>query len=539
MPLFDAYQPTAASAVPVDAEPAYPETGHTPPKGTLSASVMPWTKVTTNERRNCLTDKPWQAKVRECDRDGPGIVGAALDLPAATSMLLDLCIRRPAPGGKGYEIVRDDPLLTAVLGMWRGEHIDQKLLFSRLLRSLDAVGEAYMVLHNADHGGRLWWQLAQTTNCHDGKDGTTIIRTRPDAREGDTAFKRVPDRFVYHALVSDVEWEGEPWSHLRRGLDHLDQYKAAMRNIGRNLDSQLAMNGVLWAEAVSQKTSWPDHMKAWAHQAITSDDGIEAVMPFLMTTKSKPEWIDIGRGDHQDQLQVAEMFLKEFARSSDLPTVMLLEGPAQGKYFNSIVEQEWFADTNMQPRWQRAASTVTHTHLRPLLQSLPESFTSHLNIGELEVWADDTRIRGRTDNTKEICDAFDKGIASRQAVADAVGLDPGQIIDLPDGVSDYEAWLATRAPATLANRERGNPGVQGLIDEDPALVDRLEMGLPTIVPGVPEMPSPAELAAPPPLPPAVTATADPVDVADAAAGVANALHRGVPDYWDELVPTIR
>ena len=500
------------------------------PADHVAAGVTPWPKIASSERRWCLEDAEWQSAVRKYDRLGdPGIVGATLDIPASTSHLLELCVRRRSQCGYGGEVIHDDPLLTAVLGMWRGETYDQKHLFARLMRTLDAVGECYMVMWNADRPGRIYWQLAQTTNCRDNKDGTTTIRTRPDARPGEQGHRTAPDHWVYRAMVSDLEWEGEAWSPVRRGLPHIEQYRSVMRNIGRNLDSQLAMNGVLWAQAAAVKPEWPEHMKAWSHRAITSDDGIEAVMPFvLVTAGDKPEFIDVGRGDHKDQIEVAELFLKSFAQSQDVPTNMILEGPAQGKFLNSFLESDYMADVVMSPRWQRACSLITESHLRPLLHALPSEMTAHLKIDELEVWADDTRVRSRPDNSDKLIRLYELGVITREALAECASVDADQVLELPDGVTPFEAWLASRAPATLSNRERGNPGVQGLIDDDfdadrvmPGIINN-EPDIPALAPGSFEPPTPTFAA----------------EVIEATAEIVNEIDKQqLPDYWHDLIPT--
>lgn len=488
----------------------------------VAATVSSFSMLNRRDRQDLLTDETWQQKVRLYDREGPGIVGASLDMPAATSMLLEMCIRKRT--ASGFEIVKDDPVLTAILRMWRGESLDQRHLFSRLLRTLDAVAECYLVLWNADRPGRLYWQLAQTTNVTDNRDGTVTIRERPGARRGDRWHRMIADRWCYHAMNSDLEWAGSPWSPLRRALPHIEQYKAAMRGISRNLDSQLAMNGVLWAKAVGEATQWPDSIKNWAARAISSDDGPESVIPFPMSTAEEPKFIDIGRKDHADQIEVANLFLKAFAQSSDLPTQMLLEGPGGGtNHWSAYLEGDFYADMTMAPRWQRACAIITETHLRPLLRGLPDT-AGYLNPDDYSVWCDDVRIRTRTDNTERIIAGRDLGVTSREALAEAIGLEPEQVMELPDGITEFEAWLAARAPATLLNREATEPSggaLDAVVPDPPTAVtepDRDES----------ENRANADLDNGPPATPAVIEAT--VDINGELAGRR-------PDYWLELVPS--
>ena len=53
----------------------------------IAASVIPWTHYGRQDKSLVLDQETWQQKLRHFDRNGPGIVGASLDMPAATSML--------------------------------------------------------------------------------------------------------------------------------------------------------------------------------------------------------------------------------------------------------------------------------------------------------------------------------------------------------------------------------------------------------------------------------------------------------------------
>lgn len=517
---------------------------------TIAATAAPLASFTSRERQQLSLDAAWQSRIRHFDRVGPGIVGASLDMPAATAMLLNLCIRKRT--ASGYEVVKDDPVLTALLQMWRGDSMDQRMLFSRLIRTLDGPAECYLILHNADRRvgqGRLYWQLAQTTNVSDNRDGTTTIRGLPHARPGDKYHQVVNNRWVYHAMNSDLEWEGQAWSALRRGLPHIEQYKAAMRRISRDLDSALAMNGVMWAKAVGQATGWVDAFQAWAQRGITSDDGVESVVPFPMTTAEKPEWIEVGRSADGAAIEVANLFLKAFAQSTDLPTSMLLEGPGQaGNHWSAYLEGDFYADMTMAPRWARACSIITETHLRPLMRGLPQT-TGGLNPDDYEVWADDVRIRTRTDNTERVLRAREMGVATTEAVAEAVGLSSDQVMERPEGVSDYEGWLISsgRTRQSDAPTEEDEPPAEpGDDDEGGGGPEANGVGTGTLIPG--EVRDPGEpnivdsiltvqraLNSGGPTPPGGGAP-DP-SVQAAIIEVEGELRSRRPEYWNELVPT--
>lgn len=456
----------------------------------IAAEVTPWSAIGPRDRRLICSDADWQVQARTYAREGPGIFGSALDIAAAASSLLRLVIRRRTPNG--WVEVTDDQHLTAVLALWAGRSSDQMQMFSNLVRSLDMVGEAYMVLHHQPGRGRLHWQLAQTTNVSDNRDGTSSIVTRPGARPGDRGHKIVPDNQVFHVWTPDLEWEDEPWSPMRRAIPHISDYRLVMRNIGRNLRSQLAVNGIVWSKADEHGIEWQDQLRGWAQRAFQSHDGVEAVMPFAMSTTEKPEWIDIGRGDHGDQIEVAQMFLKSFAQSIDLPTNLVIEGPGQGNHWSSYLENDWFAEVSMGPRWQRACQIITDTHLRPLLRALGARFG--YNADDFQVWADDSALRGKTDNADRILSLWDRGLIDDAVLATSFGLTADDLRDYPPGVTSYENWLTTRNPALAGNAGFG-PTVTGgdeELDEDP---NRLVPGVTTGFDGPPDRPDDGPMSA--------------------------------------------
>jgi hypothetical protein len=423
----------------------------TAPQEALMASVTPWASLDESQRRHHLTETEWATKIRKYDREGPGIVGAALDLPAATSTLLNLVIQERTPAG--WETI-NDPYLNTILGLFQGDCMTQGDLVKQMIRTLDAVGAGYLITHT-DNAGRWWYSIVQTTNVRDTRDGYVEIRTRPMAREGTGGYLRIEDRYVHYFHTADPEWADMPWSPMCRALPHIEQYRCADRNITRNLDSQLAMNGILWAEATAQGSDWPARAKAWAHKAKTQEGGVEQVAPFMMSTKSEPKWLDIGRGNHADQIEVVNMALMGIARATDIPNKWLTEGPGSEKFANSYFQDDFYADYTMRPRWSRVVGVITEAFFQPWVRTLGSS--RGYNPENLRVWADDSALRSKTDNSAQQIDLMKCGVATREAAAEAAGLRPDQVLELPAGVSEAE-WLLA-----ITGRSLPRPD----IEEDP------------------------------------------------------------------------
>lgn len=458
----------------------------------LMASITPYTAFSGMlGRQQARRDLDWQKKGRKYDREGPGIVGAALDIPAATSTLASLTVQV-------YEDCEwqdsNDPLLKRILQLWAGKSCDQTELLRRLIRTLDGPGEGYQILHN-DGQGDWWYQIAQTSNVTDGRNGQVEVRTRSTAQEGSRWHTIIDPQYVTHFHVADPEWEDEAWSPLRRGLPDLEQYRSACRTIGRNLDSQLAMNGIMWAEAVVGGSKWIQNYQSWAMRAINGDDGIEAVAPFPMSTVNEPKFIDVGRKDHSDQMAVADKNLISFARSMDTPTKMLVDGPGTANHWGDYIMNDYYADFTMSPRLRRAAGIVTAGHMRPWIKAI-DAAASRYDPDKVRVWFEDSRIRTKTDNTDLICKAYEAGVANDSALAELAELRPDQIIQRPAEIDEYEAWLI---------RKTGNPSALAALAAEQGEVEgqQIRPGMRTNNPGEPTRPLEAGLEA---------------------------------DYWDDLVP---
>lgn len=432
----------------------------------MRAAVTPYWEYTPSDIRWVREDTKAQARIRTYDREGPGIVGAMLDIPHGLAAHVRLVVQKRNPDGSWERT--DDPAANAILNLWRGDGCDQISLYQKLIRLLDGPGEAAQFIQQNKTTGQWEYRLLSTTNIMSSRTpGLVAIRTRPNAKPGSRWYKETQARFIQHYHFEDPEWPDEPWSKMHRVLPHVETYRRAMRTIGRNLDSQLAMNGILWAEATAKSgKNWIAAYMDWARKAVDNDTGPESVVAFPLQSVSKPEWIDVGRASHEDQLLVAEAAVKEIARASDLPTLMVTEGPGSANHWNDIAIADWVADFTMYPRNVAAVGMITQGHFRPWAKVLG-LFAD--DPGKYRVWFDDSRIRGKTDNSSDVYRLQEQGVATREAAAEAAGLTPDQVLELPDGMSEYEHWLLTAAPGALQRRPEPVPQQSPGMPEPPPI----------------------------------------------------------------------
>jgi hypothetical protein len=158
------------------------------------------------------------------------------------------------------------------------------------------------------------------------------------------------------------------------------------------------------------------------------------------------------------------------------------------------------------------------------MRGLPDS-VGNLNPDDYEIWADDTKIRTKTDNTERILKGREMGIVAREPVAEAIGLNPSDILDLPSDVTDFEQWLITRGSQVAVTAV-----ARDIVDED---------GEPFRAPSGADVEEPDrdqsrqrlanQLEAGPPDPPDG-------EIEAAIIEVSGELRSRRPSYWDDLVP---
>lgn len=385
---------------------------------------------------------PWQDLYTKYDRGGPGIVGASSNIPSQTSKLITFHCQQLNTSSGVWED-SDDPIVHATLALFRGERKDGTDLVSKLIRMLDGRGETFG--YRYDYHGRPAYDLVNRANLTLGQDGTTEIRTRPDARPGSRWWRRVPTKHIVHVHNEDEEWPGQPTSPFQRVLPDLQTYLLIVRALGRHYKSRLALNGVLWAAATADAApTWPDKVKRWASQsaADVSDRDPRSVTPFSLATAEEPKWIRTHAPLEQIDIDTADYFLRAFCRGTDFPTKMLFDGPGSANHWGDYVINDYYADFVMYPRAVKAADILTHWVLRPWASQLQT--WGNRNPDHFRVWFDLTMVRTRTDNTDRILALGNQGIVNRSALAKSVGMRDDQLIEIPEGLTEAEWWMATK-----------------------------------------------------------------------------------------------
>ena len=460
----------------------------------------------------------WQTKVREYDRDGPGVCGFYLDLIDLLASLCPLIIEEQQDNG---EWVRsDNPVLNTLLRGYSSALIPQAELVGRHARHRESMGEAWLV-----NSEELGWNVVTVPN---------ITMTKNGVQWHDPfGIKRItPENRVWKSWVHDPYEPWKPHSPLRRSLDDLRRLKAAVRNQTRSAESPLATNGMMafpddgnglrpladndddFTDADQLVADYIELAKA----SFENDDHPAAAVPFPMIGGA-PEYVEVGRGIDSTALQVEEKALESFARSVNFPAQLLTNGPGSANHWNEWLLEEAQRKMGLSPKLVPVCADITVAFLRPMAQLAARKIGDFdaQRINKYRVGFDTTFLTSKPDNTSQLMTAWSQGVIDREAVIDGLGLPQDSMLEIPDGMQEYTHWqLATQKPgAPYAEVDENGALVEapdlfgGEGDPFAALAggppggDGGQMALPFGAPGgeLPAGPEGAEAAQPPAAPP--------------------------------------
>ena len=295
------------------------------------------------------------------------------------------------------------------------------------------------------------------------RPGWSTYTTSRNARIGDRGYHEVNDRFLWYFHHPDPSYPDDPWSPILAGAESIYRYEKAYRHVGRTLDQKLAISSILWAKATTQGSNWQKNVWDWAFAGAENDDGIESISPLLMSTEQKPEFLPGPDKVYQDQLIIGEDALKSFARSQDYPTIWLTDSVGVSKYDNEDAVLINYLDNSIASLKAEVADIATRVHLRPMLEAT--ELGRGLDPSEYRFHLSDLNLRPQRDNDHDPLELYRQGLLTRGELARQCGIDPVGMLSLPDGIGEYEHWLATQAPAAISTSPYG---VSGIHRPDPA-----------------------------------------------------------------------
>lgn len=392
--------------------------------------------------------RPWQAEVREYDRDGPGVCGFYLDL---VQLLASLCpLVAETRNTSGEWVKSSDAVLNTLLDGYVSPLATQSELIGEHVRHRESMGEAWLI--DSEHLG---WNVVTVPNVT--VAGDTIQWTDPYGRKRIT-----PQRRVWKSWVRDPYEPWQPVSPLRRAIPDLRRLRAAMRNQTRSAESPLATNGIL-AFADDQGSTRPlaeePHHFTGADQVVSDfldlakisskdDDSVAAAVPFPVVGPP-PTYVEVGRGIDSTSLQVEDKALEAFSRSVNFPAQLLTNGPGSSNHWNEWLLEESQRKMGLSPKMRPACDDVTQAYYRPMLSLARERIgdLEGIELHRVRVGFDTSFLTSQPDNTAQLLQAWGNGVIKREYIVEALNLPEEAILDIPEGMAEYAHWeLATNKP---------------------------------------------------------------------------------------------
>lgn len=385
----------------------------------------------------------WQQQVVRYDRDGPGVLGYYLDMVATLASLCPLVVQ--VRDHRGVWSTTDDPVLSAALTGYRSVLADQHELVSMHVRHREALGEAWLM-----HVDDLGWSVATVPNVQAMSDGSVRFTDMYGKQ------RKVPADRVWKSWVADPYEPWRPTSPVRRALPELRRLKAATRNQTRAAESRLTTNGLIAfkpdQDGVRPLLSADDALPinateqivndfvALAKESFADDDSPAAWVPFPYVGEPATP-ISLGRGIDEVAISVERRAIEAFARAVNFPAQLLVSGPGSANHWNEWVLQEVQHKTGLAPKLIPVCADISSVYLRPVVAKLKQRIRSwDVPPDRVRVWFDLSFIAKQPDVTGAMLEAWRLGIATRDEVAERLGLK--SVMEVPSGVTEYEHWVA-------------------------------------------------------------------------------------------------
>ena len=429
--------------------------------------------------RRQFSPEQWQSEVLGYVDEGPGVAGWLVDQVAKLLGAAPIEIEEFDPRS-GTWVGSDYGPAHRIMGRIRTKDGDVHHLIEQIASDLEAVAETNVWLDRDTRRGWVYGTATANQLERAGPD-SVIVRDRPGAVTGEDEYRRIPIKSIVTYVWGSRQYPSVPGNQMRRSLPDLRAYAKATRAVERAFDSRLISAGIIGMEfPAGTPQAAADLMVAnyqgWAQRGFKDDDSLAAHSPFI-AIGPKITSADAGHDVALSNIEAATMLLRQWARSFDLPTKWIVEGPGEAKFANEALTREEVLTGSVEPRERRIMGMMTETILRPWARQLstftrdPEMFRARLDIGSLAT---------PEDKTTDMLAMADRIGISREVLAAQVGLDPADLIALPPGMTEAELWAATlqrsTAPAMPATSPTGRgpgQGIQASLDPGPSLDDEI------------------------------------------------------------------
>lgn len=319
---------------------------------------------------------------------------------------------------------------------------------------LDVAGEVFVWRReNGTYGVAGPWAV--------GVRGNTLTVNTRRSNSVSTSLTNTPDSTVWARWhIPDLVWPDEGRSWLLPGLESLQRIRDLRLGVLRAPLSRQGRTGVTWYPADADQWIEPgapsirDMLVEYSAASITDPGSMAAFAAPVVSWAAEygpPIHVDTTTQLNPAELDALQAEIENFARLVPAPTGSIVNTGDQ-PYANALVQSQEAVTLYANPALGELAELHTTVQFRPALAAIrvdPDRWrirytADHLAPRSTAGALDQSRIHSMLPRT-------------RVSVASELGVEEGDLIPLPDGVSEWDWWIMTTAGGS-AGEQPGEGG---------------------------------------------------------------------------------
>lgn len=309
------------------------------------------------------------------------------------------------------------------------------------------------------------------------------VATRRDARPGGPGWNEFPLQRLRRHWVPDDEWPDEAQPTLWGAINELRLYHTAILELIRAGQSRMLMNGLLWipTDPENQEGSWaapapPDEddtdgaspvtltnikklVRDFATQGAKAikdhrGDDVASRLPYPFPHFAKPEYMELGRSLSKDTLDGLEEIVAAGCRGINFPTQYVVSGAGTSNHWGDAEQRRDLNERGIIPDLETNDLMWSEYGLRPILAlTRAGRLIGDDDVDDYFLVSDTSGLTTKSDSLQRLSLAWNAGIAGRDWMAEQLGVGDDDMLEIPVNVTDWEAWLYSRASAARATAE--------------------------------------------------------------------------------------
>jgi hypothetical protein len=185
-----------------------------------------------------------------------------------------------------------------------------------------------------------------------------------------------------------------------------------------------------------------------------SEVNSRSAVPIPIVSTKEPKIIDATQRLDPTFLTALEAARKEFALATPWPTMFVTEGTGAGNRWSEFLQDRQANRHVVFPIAAQLAALLTVGCLHPLLKASNVTDWHRYAVMFDRLGTDNKEVP----SPEAAAQAWRDGIISRRRYAEIIGLDPDEMMKIPEGVSDYEVWAAQILRPQSGTRSTAVPG---------------------------------------------------------------------------------